>query len=274
MDPKTDTADAHVLCQRVRMAFGARVVFESLSCALPRGKVTVILGGSGSGKSTILRMIGGLVRPESGAILVDGEDVTRLSERRLYAVRRKLGMMFQGGALLDSLTVFDNLAFPLREHTRMTEREIADHVHERLGEVGLTDVDQLLPGQLSGGMIKRVALARAIVRKPTLLLCDEPFSGLDPASTKRIEALLLSMNRDYGMTLVVVSHHIPSTMRMADRVLMLLPWGVVEGSPSELQRSADPRVVGFLNEDIEDSRPLFDAAAAPAAAARRSGAPP
>lgn len=256
-DPKPQ-ADLHVTFDRVRMAFGPRLVFESLSCGFARARISVILGGSGSGKSTILRLIGGLVHPQAGRIVIESEDILRLSERRMYSVRQKLGMMFQGGALLDSMSVFDNLAFPLREHTRLGETEIADEVHATLQAVGLANVDGLLPGQLSGGMAKRVALARAIIRKPVILLCDEPFSGLDPASTKRIEALLTQLNRESGVTMIVVSHHIPSTMRMADRVLLLLPWGVVQGSPEELQQSGDERIVSFLSEEVEDARPLFD----------------
>ena len=240
------------------MAFGDRVVFPALTCEFPRGKISVILGGSGSGKSTILRLIGGLVRPQAGAILVDGVDEVGLPERRMYEVRRKLGMMFQGGALLDSLTVFDNLAFPLREHTKMTEGEIAAEVADRLNAVGMANVGNLLPGQLSGGMLKRAALARAIIRKPAILLCDEPFSGLDPASTKRIERLLVGMNRDSGATMIVVSHHIPSTMRMADRVLLLLPHGPVQGAPQELRASSDPRVTSFLSEDADDAGDAVD----------------
>jgi phospholipid/cholesterol/gamma-HCH transport system ATP-binding protein len=250
-EPTTD--DIHVHLDRVRAAYGRRLVFQSLSCAFARGKISVILGGSGSGKSTILKLIGGLLRPAAGRIEIDGEDITRMSERRLYKVRQKVGMMFQGGALLDSLTVFGNVAFPLREHTRLGEKEIAGEVHHRLQSVGLSDVDDLLPGQLSGGMLRRVALARAIIRRPSLVLCDEPFSGLDPASTKRIEALLRRINDEYGLTLIVVSHHVPSTMRMADRVLMLLPWGIVEGSPEELANSPDRRIVDFLNEDVAPS---------------------
>src|SRR5262249_32195415 len=154
--------------------------------------------------------------------------------------RHKLGMMFQAGALLDSLTVFDNLAFPLREHTQLSAQEIVAAVHERLQAVGLSDVNGLLPGQLSGGMIKRVALARAIMMNPVILLWDEPFSGLDPISARRIEALLAEINQRLGVTMVVVSHHIASTMRMAEHVLVLLPDGAVEGSPAELQGSTDP----------------------------------
>ena len=249
--------EAHVEFDRVQMAFGERQVFRALSCRFPRGRISVILGGSGSGKSTVLRLIGGLVRPQAGRIRVDGDEVTGRSEAALYAVRRKLGMMFQGGALLDSMTVFDNVAFPLREHTRMAEPEIADAVHTSLTAVGLTDVDPLLPGQLSGGMVKRAALARAIIMKPVILLCDEPFSGLDPVSVKLIERLLARVNEQLNATMLVVSHHIASTMRLADWVVLLLPDGAVQGAPDELRGSADPRVAGFLSDEAD-----ADAAAA------------
>jgi phospholipid/cholesterol/gamma-HCH transport system ATP-binding protein len=252
MTPATATAAPHVELSHVFMAFGGRPVLCDLSCRFPRDRISVILGGSGSGKSTLLRTVGGLVRPQAGSVLVDGDDVVQLSESQLYRVRKKLGMMFQGGALLDSLTVFDNLAFPLREHTKLGRAEIADAVHACLEAVGLQNVDALLPGQLSGGMVKRVALARAIIREPVILLCDEPFSGLDPISARRIEALLVDVNRRHGVTLVVVSHSIPSTMRMADHVVVLVPDGAVEGSPAELRASTDPRIVAFFS-DGEDA---------------------
>jgi phospholipid/cholesterol/gamma-HCH transport system ATP-binding protein len=227
------------------MAFGSRPVFADLSCRFPRGGVSCVLGGSGSGKSTMLKLIGGLVRPSTGRVLVDGDDVTALSERALFRVRRKLGMMFQGGALLDSMTVFDNLALPLRERGE-PEAGIADEVHDRIDAVGLDDVDGLLPGQLSGGMVKRVALARAIIQRPVILLVDEPFSGLDPISTRRIEGVLLEVNRKYDMTMIVVSHDVPSTMRMADWIVLLLPERAVEGEPRALATGADREVVEFL----------------------------
>ena len=252
MTPASAPERAHVALDRVRMAFGRREVFRDLSCHFPPARISVILGGSGSGKSTILRLIGGLVRPQSGSITVDGQEITRLSERAVYPVRRKLGMMFQNGALIDSMTVFENLALPLREHTPMSEAEIATAVHERLQAVGLSQVDELLPGELSGGMVKRAALARAIVMKPVILLCDEPFSGLDPLSVRRIEALLVRLNRQLGSTMLVVSHHIASTMRMADHVVLLLPDGPVEGRPDELRRSSERRVAAFLDEEVDD----------------------
>jgi phospholipid/cholesterol/gamma-HCH transport system ATP-binding protein len=158
-------------------------------------------------------------------------------------------MMFQGGALLDSMTVFDNLALPLRERGGQSEREIADEVHDRLTAVGLKDVDDLLPGQLSGGMVKRVALARAIIRRPVILLVDEPFSGLDPISTRRIEGVLLDVNRRYGITMLVVSHDVPSTMRLADWIALLLPGRVATGEPRALAHGADRDVVEFLSPD-------------------------
>jgi phospholipid/cholesterol/gamma-HCH transport system ATP-binding protein len=246
-------ATAAISLASVDMSYGRRAVLRGLSCSFPAGAISVVLGGSGSGKSTVLKLIGGLIRASAGKIEVAGRNVVGLRESELYEVRRGLGMMFQNGALLDSMSVFDNLAFPLREHSDLSESQIAGRVHESLAAVGLDDVDRLLPRELSGGMVKRVALARALVGRPDILLVDEPFSGLDPLSTKLIEALLVRINRQYGMTMVVVSHHIPSTMRMADRIVLLLPNAVIEGAPAELAASTDSRVRHFLNEDTEGS---------------------
>jgi phospholipid/cholesterol/gamma-HCH transport system ATP-binding protein len=243
--------EPHVVLDRVTMDFGPRRVLDSLSCLFPRGKISVILGGSGCGKSTILRLIGRLIRPQSGQILVDGQNITSLPERKMYEVRRKLGMLFQGGALLDSYNVFDNLALPLREQNNQSPSQIEGAVNAALNAVGVTDSDRLLPRQLSGGMLRRVALARAMIRKPSILLCDEPFSGLDPVSIKRIEALLLEINRASGMTIILVSHHIPSTMRMADRILLLLGKQSVQGTPDELRQTRDTAIAEFLNEDLQ-----------------------
>jgi phospholipid/cholesterol/gamma-HCH transport system ATP-binding protein len=243
---------AHIDLRDVHVRFGTRVVFDALSCAFPRGGVSVILGGSGSGKSTMLRLIAGLLRPSRGHVMVAGDDVASLSTRELRRVRRSIGMMFQGGALLDSLSVFENLAFPLREHSALEPGQLAEAVHARLEAVGLREVDRLLPGQLSGGMMKRVALARAMMMDPDVLLCDEPFSGLDPVSLRRVERLLQTVNRERGITMVVVSHHIPSTLRMADHVVMLLPGRLVSGAPGELIERDDPLVRAFLREEDVD----------------------
>ena len=191
--------------------------------------------------------------------MVAGQDITRLSEHQMYSVREKLGMMFQGGALLNSLTIFDNLAFPLREHTSMSEAEMAGEVRRQLAAVGLTKVEELLPSQLSGGMVKRAALARAVILKPEILLCDEPFSGLDPISVKRIEALLQRVNRELGITILVSSHHIPSTMRMADQIVLLRREGAITGSPGQLRDCGDIHVANFFNEEVDVSSATNDA---------------
>ncbi len=250
--PVVTEQNAHVVFRDVHMSFDERVVLDGLSCSFPRGKVTAILGGSGSGKTTILRLIGGLVRPQRGTIVVAGHDLSGASEHDLYAVREKLGMMFQGGALLNSLTIFDNLAFPLREHSRLSDAEISAEVHRTLTAVGLSAVDELLPGQLSGGMIKRAALARALLMKPEILLCDEPFSGLDPISVKRVEALLHRINEQMQVTILVSSHHIPSTMRLADQVLLLWNQRATIGTPQELRDSDDATIAEFFNEEVFD----------------------
>ncbi len=240
--------DPHVALRDVHLRFGRREVFRGLDARFERGTISVLLGGSGSGKSTLLRLVGGLIRPDSGSILVAGEEVADCSGRTLQSVRQKLGMMFQGGALLDSLSVYDNLALPLRERSRLPESAVADRVSQQLAAVGLEGTERLLPGQLSGGMIKRAALARALIASPEILLCDEPFSGLDPVTVHRIETLLIDLNRSRGMTLLVASHHIPSTLRMADRLLMLLDGRGISGTPAELITSADERVSEFLDE--------------------------
>jgi phospholipid/cholesterol/gamma-HCH transport system ATP-binding protein len=250
--------DPHVALRDVCLRFGRREVFRGLGASFERGTISVLLGGSGSGKSTLLRLVGGLIRPDSGSILVAGTEVVGCAARTLQSVRQKLGMMFQGGALLDSLSIYDNLALPLRERTRLREPEVTERVGRQLAAVGLEGTERLLPGQLSGGMIKRAALARALIASPEILLCDEPFSGLDPVTVYRIEALLVELNRSRGMTLVVASHHIPSTLRMADRLLMLLDGGGISGTPAELVASGDERVREFLDEDMAalPARPL------------------
>lgn len=244
--------DPHVRLEGVALSFGRRQVFRDLSCAFPRGRLSCVLGGSGSGKSTMLRLIGGLLLPDAGRILVDGQNVPDLSERALFDLRKRIGMMFQGGALLDSETVFDNLAFPLREHARLTPVEIRERVTATLAAVGLHDVEELLPNQLSGGMMRRVALARALIMGPVICLCDEPFSGLDPISVRLVEALFQRINRDTDLTMIVVSHDVASTRRIADHVVVLLPGGVaVQGSPDDLRAHDDPRVRAFMDDEVD-----------------------
>jgi len=237
----------------VHLKLGDRQVFRGLSCGFPRGQISVVLGGSGAGKSTLLRMIGGLTRPDQGTVRVAGQDITRLSERQLFKVRDRIGMLFQGGALLDSMTVFDNVALPLREHSALSERDIASEVKRRLGAVGLENVERLYPRELSGGMSRRAALARAIVTDPEIVMVDEPFSGLDPINVRRIEALLTELNHRLGITMVVTSHHLASSLRMADRLVFMVGGHAISGAPEDLLRSDDRRVVQFLEAEKDQS---------------------
>ena len=237
---------AHVDVVSVRLAFGDRRVFDGLSCRFSQARVSVILGASGCGKTTLLRLMAGLQKPDYGDVWIGEQEISRLPERQIMRVRRRLGMMFQGGALLDSMSVFDNVALPLREHTRRKEREIAERVHAQLEAVGLKRVDKLLPGQLSGGMRKRVALARAMITDPEILLIDEPFSGLDPLAVRLIEALLREVNHTKGLTMILTNHHIGSTMRLADEIVFLCDGAAITGTVKEIKESADPRIQRFL----------------------------
>jgi len=236
----------------VQLELGDRRVFDGLNCGFVRGQITVVLGGSGAGKSTLLRLIGGLQRPDAGAVRVAGFDVTRLSERDLFRVRQNVGMLFQGGALLDSMTVFDNVALPLREHSELSEEDISNEVSRRLVAVGLPGTEKLTPAQLSGGMNRRAALARAVITDPEIVLCDEPFSGLDPLNVRRIESLMVELNRRLGITLVVTSHHLASSLRMADRIAFLVDGKAVMGTPEQLLANQDPRIADFLAADSVD----------------------
>ncbi len=251
-DPASE--DVHVEIRDLRFARGTRTVFRGLSCRFPRDRISVVLGASGAGKSTLLRVIACLEKPDAGEVWIEGRtEVTALPERKARAFRRTVGMMFQSGALLDSMSVFDNAALPLREHTRKSEAEIREEVRRIFDAVGLEDVEGLLPGQLSGGMVKRAALARALIFQPELLLCDEPFSGLDPTTQRLVEDLLVEVNRKFGVTMIITSHHIGSTVRMADHVVLLTEGTAVEGRPEELRRNTDARVVRFF----EDAGPTF-----------------
>ena len=240
---------SYVELQSVRLSFGDREVFRDLSCSFPKARISVLMGGSGSGKSTVLRMIGGLQRPDGGSIRVSGQEIVGLGESGQRDARRHLGMLFQAGALLDSMTVFDNVALPLLEHRQMDEREVAEAVRERLAAVGLDGVEQLLPGELSGGMLRRVALARAIIMDPEIVLCDEPFSGLDPPNVNRIEDLFSELCRTRGLTLIVTSHHMASSLRMGDQIVLLRDRGALAGTPQSLATSGDPEIAEFLGAD-------------------------
>jgi len=233
----------------VDLAFGRRTVYDKLSCSMRKGGIHLLLGGSGTGKSTLLRMIGGLQQPDAGVVSVAGQRLSGLRERELGEIRRGIGMLFQNGALLDSMTVLENVGLPLREHTNQEADEIAERVSRVLTAVGLEDVEPLLPRELSGGMLRRVAFARAIVMEPEILLCDEPFSGLDPLNVTRIEELLMRLNRDLGLTVVITSHHMATSLRMSDQMILLRDMNCVAGTAEQLVGGQDEGVIEFLGED-------------------------
>jgi len=214
---------------------------------VPRGKVVAILGGSGSGKTTLLRLIGGQLRPNGGTIRVAGEDVSALDADGLYRMRRRMSMLYQFGALFTDLSVFENVAFPLREHTRLPERMIRDLVLMKLQAVGLRGAHRLMPSELSGGMARRVALARAVVLDPLLVLYDEPFAGLDPIALAVIGQLMRTLNSALGATSIVVSHDVVEVMQIVD-YLYLISEGVIvgEGTPDEIRASRLPLVRQFV----------------------------
>lgn len=239
----------HAGLEAVRVAFGERTVFDDLSLSFPPGRITMLMGPSGSGKSTILRLLGGLTPATSGRVFVNQEEVGGSQPKSLVRARSHLGMLFQSGALLDSMTVFDNVALPLREHTKLSPGDIRETVTKRLLAVGLPEVEGLLPGELSGGMLRRAALARAIVTNPAILLCDEPFSGLDPPNVQRIESLLHSMCRERGLTLIIATHKLDSALRIADGLVLLLEGAPISGTPSELSKSSDLLIKSFLRPD-------------------------
>jgi phospholipid/cholesterol/gamma-HCH transport system ATP-binding protein len=243
--------EARVRLDDVHFSRPGRSIFSGLSCRFPRGKISVILGGSGAGKSTLLRLIGGLVRPQRGAVTVGDVEVSRIPERELFPVRQRLGMLFQHGALLDSMSVFDNVALPLREHTELGPSDVAAEVERRLVAVGLPGTGAMFPRELSGGMLRRAALARAIVTDPEIVLCDEPFSGLDPINVRRIEKLFGTLNRQLGLTFLITSHHIPSSLRMADQIVFLLEGAAISGAPKDLRHHADQRIAGFFAAELD-----------------------
>ena len=222
-------------------SFGGNQVLKGVSLEVMPGTTTVILGGSGSGKTVLMKHIMGLFKPDHGQVIVDGEDVTRMDRRELSRFRTRMGMVFQSSALFDSLTVFENVAFALREHTKLSEQEIGDLVKEKLAVVELYGVEEKFPAELSGGMRKRVALARAIVREPKIVLYDEPTTGLDPLTTESVDDMIIGAREKLGVTSVVISHDIGSTFHIGDHVAMLHDGRIVEeGPPDKLRNSQEP----------------------------------
>jgi phospholipid/cholesterol/gamma-HCH transport system ATP-binding protein len=239
--------EAFIRLDDVHKAFGEHSVFDGVSLEIRRGEALAIVGGSGCGKSVLLRMLVGLCPVDRGSILFDGTELTNLEEAGFYAVRRRVAMMFQGGALFDSRTVGENVAYPLRAQLELDEDEIRRRVADKLGRVGLPGIEAQMPAALSGGMKKRVALARAIVTEPEVLLFDEPTAGLDPLSTRRIDDLIRQTQRELGITVVVVTHDLPSAFLVADRIAMIADRRVVAALPTvDFRRAAEPAVREFV----------------------------
>ncbi|MCF8092851.1 MAG: ABC transporter ATP-binding protein [Desulfotignum sp.] len=237
--------------------YGQTVACNRVNCRFDDQKVTVILGGSGSGKSTLLRQITGLERPDSGSVFFDGLDLTKVSKSVLYEKRKKMGMLFQGSALFNSLNVFENIAFPLREHTKIADKVIRNIVTMKLEMVGLRGTEHLMPSQLSGGMMKRVGLARAIVMDPKVIFYDEPTSGLDPISTGVIGKLIKDLNTKLDITSVVVSHDIAASFKIADKIIILYYGDIIaQGTVDQIKNSADERIRQFVTGSPEGPIPF------------------
>ena len=234
--------------RNVTFGYGERVILRDLSLQVPRGKVTALMGASGGGKTTVLRLIGGQQHAQQGQVLFDGKDVTAMDAAGLYAARRRMGMLFQFGALFTDMSVFDNVAFPLREHTDLPDELVRDIVLMKLHAVGLRGARDLMPSEISGGMARRVALARAIALDPDLVRYDEPFAGLDPMSLGTAAQLIRELNDAMGLTSILVSHDVEETFHVADHVVILGNGGVAaQGSPEEVKANPDPLVQQFIH---------------------------
>lgn len=244
----SESPQSLVELRNLSFGYGERVILNNVSLTVPRGKVTALMGASGGGKTTILRLIGGQNLAQSGQMLFDGQDVTTMNRDQLYAARRRMGMLFQFGALFADLSVYDNVAFPLREHTALSEDMIYDVVLMKLNAVGLRAARDLMPNALSGGMARRVALARAIALDPELVMYDEPFTGIDPISVGTSAQLIRRLNDAMGLTSIFVSHELEQTFAIADHVIILANGKLAaQGTPREVLHSTDPLVYQYVN---------------------------
>ena len=241
----------------LHFGYGDRLILSGLTMQFPRGKVIAIMGGSGSGKTTVLRLIGGQLRAQSGSVSVDGQEVSSLSLDGLYRMRRRMGMLFQHGALFTDLSVFDNVAFPLRENTALPEVMIRDLVLLKLHAVGLSNAASLKPAEISGGMARRVAPARAVALDPQLIMYDEPFAGLDPISMGVIANLIRKLNDALGSTTILVSHDVHESFLIADYVYFLSQGRIVaHGTPAQMMASDDPYVKQFVHAEADGPVPF------------------
>lgn len=244
----SSNSDVLVDVQDARITLGGREVLRGLSLQIPRGKVIAIMGGSGCGKTTLLNLIGGRLRPDSGKIVVDGQSVPDLGKDELFELRRRMALLFQSGALFTDLSLFENVAFPIREHTRLPEPILRKVVLMKLETVGLRGARHLMPSELSGGMARRAALARAIVMEPLMIMYDEPFTGLDPISKGVIAKLIRELNQSLGITSIVVSHDVPETCSISDYAYLLGDGRILgQGTPAQVQKSGSEHVRQFMD---------------------------
>lgn len=255
------SSDNLVELHQVSFSYGSRVILRDINLRIPRGKVVAIMGGSGCGKTTVLRLIGGQLKPSQGRVIVDGQSVPDLDTQALFQLRRKMGMLFQMGALFTDLSVFENIAFQMREHTQLPDELIRDLVLMKLNAVGLRGAHKLATSELSGGMARRVALARAIALDPQLLLYDEPFAGLDPISLGIIGQLIRRFNNALGASSIVVTHDIQESLKIVDYVYLIANGTIVaEGSAADIQNSEHALVKQFVGGEVEGPVPFhFDA---------------
>lgn len=236
---------------------GERTIFDNISLTIPPGKITAIMGPSGIGKTTLLKLFGGQIEPDSGEVWFEDQQINRLSRSKLYKVRKRMSMLFQSGALFTDLNVFDNVAFPLREHTSLNESFIRSIVLLKLEAVGLRGASELMPSELSGGMTRRVALARAIALDPEVVMYDEPFVGQDPITMGVLVELIKKLNQAMGITSIVVSHDVPEVMSIADHVYLLADGKIIAGgSPEEINQMDDPRVKQFVSGEADGAVPF------------------
>jgi len=252
-EPAKDEDGPQIVIENLVKRFGERTVLDHINITIDRGETLVVIGGSGAGKSTLVRHLIALERPTSGRILVDGIDMAALDDFELSKIRRRFGMVFQKYALFDSMTVYDNVAFPLREQTKMSEREIKERVMTKLDELGVAHAVQRTPAEISGGMAKRVGIARALVLEPEILIYDEPTSGLDPVTSRTVDALIEEMRERFGVTSVVITHDMASAFDIADRVAMLVRGKIaVEGAPETVMASDHEDVRRFVHSSAID----------------------
>ena len=248
-----------ITVEGLHRSFGAQPVLRGIDLTVAAGEIMIVIGRSGGGKSVLLKHMVGLLRPDGGRVLVDGQDITRLGHRDLDRVRQRYGVVFQGGALFDSMSVYDNVAFPLREKVKVPAAEARRRVEEKLAQVGLTGMGHKNPAEISGGMRKRVAIARALVTEPEVVFFDEPTTGLDPILVNAIHRLIRELHGKFRFTAVMVSHELPEIFEIADRVAMLHEGRIVEvGPPAAIQASTNPVVQQFIRGDVEGAMNLVE----------------